>query len=213
MSGSSRSRRQFCPEFSVETRLNRKVSCTDVGANCGERMHQAPSNACDNPMVDTFPAPTKSVRRGCRRVHHSELRLPGKTCEICRNSSSLTQQHQHTSKETMDLLTCGTLTGCEVYALNHLYGLTLDQPAYVFLFLVQYVLLKFYRCYVYPHFFSPLRGLPRPTVRFLSLEMSSAKCPGNLHSVLNMNDRTTISSLARHTISTRAARQRHTCHG
>lgn len=65
----------------------------------------------------------------------------------------------------MDLLTCAILSGVEAYTLLH-YGLIaqVTLKTCVAQFVLQYLLLKFYRCYVYPRYLSPLRGIPGPMV-------------------------------------------------
>ncbi|OTA92784.1 hypothetical protein M434DRAFT_74137 [Hypoxylon sp. CO27-5] len=68
----------------------------------------------------------------------------------------------------MDLLKCSGLTALEVFVFTrvaahlHFDGLTGIQAGYI-LFATQYLLLKYYRIFLYPKYFSPLRHLPGPT--------------------------------------------------
>lgn len=71
----------------------------------------------------------------------------------------------------MDLAICATLTVIESYL--PLGNLRAEKASnfnrIIILFLVHYCLLKFYRIYIYPRYFSPLRHLPGPRVRHLSI--------------------------------------------
>ncbi|KAI1410752.1 cytochrome P450 [Hypoxylon sp. FL1857] len=68
----------------------------------------------------------------------------------------------------MDLLKCSGLTALEVFAIARVAAqLHIDLPTGIqtgyILFIIQYLLLKYYRVFLYPKYFSPLRHLPGPT--------------------------------------------------
>lgn len=71
----------------------------------------------------------------------------------------------------MDVIACLSLTAVELVAADifHLRTLTPRfSPGYglgAAVFFAQYFVLKFYRIFLYPNFFSPLRHLPGPKVR------------------------------------------------
>lgn len=71
----------------------------------------------------------------------------------------------------MDVLVCLSLTAVELVAADVFKVHALSprlSPSYglsIAVFLAQYLVLKLYRIFLYPNFFSPLRHLPGPKVR------------------------------------------------
>lgn len=63
----------------------------------------------------------------------------------------------------MDVVVCAGLAALESFALSTL-GQVVEANIIVALFLFQYVLLKYYRIFLYHSYFSPYRHLPGPTV-------------------------------------------------
>lgn len=62
-------------------------------------------------------------------------------------------------------LTAVELVAADVFKLQQLSPqLAPSQKLTVAVFLVQYLAVKFYRIFLYPYFFSPLRHLPGPKV-------------------------------------------------
>ncbi|KAJ4394846.1 hypothetical protein N0V93_004066 [Gnomoniopsis smithogilvyi] len=62
----------------------------------------------------------------------------------------------------MDLLFCMSLTALELLAAQSFHERVPDRTEAIILFLCQYLPLKIYRIFLYPHYFSPLRHLPGP---------------------------------------------------
>lgn len=76
----------------------------------------------------------------------------------------------------MDILTCAGLALAETFLAGKSPGkFQIDLPisAAFLLFVGQYLALKFYRICLYPHYFSPLRHIPGPKVRYISISLTS----------------------------------------
>lgn len=83
----------------------------------------------------------------------------------------------------MDITAVAIITATESLLLRQLQDATfsnLSASNVLTLFLVQYVLLKYYRLVLYPNYFSPLRHLPGPSV---SLLRTAGRIPTDLYRV------------------------------